>query len=118
MATEVETLLPNNPLLKQGDQDHEDRCQGDIEGASEPIMKEQSLKLSKEENDSQAKVNLNQEEHPGESEDQEKADKKEFTAAPPPKVNPWTKKMNSSVNGQTQHGVYKSLYDMNIDYGM
>lgn len=114
MATEVETLLPNNALLKQDEQ--EKRCQGDADGASEPVMKEQSV----EENDSQPKENLSRE-YPAESEEREKADKKEFTAAPPPKVNPWTKKMDtvSSVNGQTQHGVYTiSLYYMNIHNGM
>ncbi|TKS83134.1 hypothetical protein D9C73_017244 [Collichthys lucidus] len=35
--------------------------------------------------------------------------RKEFTEAPPPKVNPWTRKMNAvtvvSVNGQAHHGV-------------
>lgn len=120
MATEVETPLPNNPLLKQEDQEHEERSQSDIDGDSELVVEEKSVKLAKEENDSQAKVNLNQEEHPAEIEEQEKAEKTELTAAPPPKVNPWTKKMNtvSSVNGQPQHGVYKPLYYMNIDYGM
>lgn len=40
-------------------------------------------------------------------------DRKEFAEAPPPKVNPWTRKMNAvtvvSVNGQTHHGSYTPL---------
>lgn len=92
MATEVETLLSRNPLLQQEEQD---RCQADKDGGF--LVKEQSLKRAKDESNSQAK------ESPDSAEDD--ALKKEFTEAPPPKVNPWTKKM-SGVNGQTQHGQY------------
>lgn len=91
MATEVETLLPNNSLLKPEEG-------GEGGGFA---LKEQSLKRAKDESNSQAKENLNQE-----SEDD--ACKKEFTEAPPPKVNPWTKKM-SGVNGQALHGVYERV---------
>lgn len=90
MATEVETLLPNNPLLKPEEG-------GEGGGFA---LKEQSLKRAKDESNSQAKENLNQE-------SEEDACKKEFTEAPPPKVNPWTKKM-SGVNGQTLHGLYQT----------
>ncbi len=92
MATEVETLLPRNPLLQQEEQD---RCQADNDGGF-PV-KEQSLKRAKDESNNQVK------ESPDSAEDD--ASKKEFTEAPPPKVNPWTKKM-SGVNGQTPHGQY------------
>lgn len=104
MATEVETLLPSNPLLKQDEQENEKICQADTKEASELVTEEQRLKRANE-NNSEANESLN-EECPAESGEQEKADKKEFIVAPPPKVNPWTKKMNtvSNVNGQTQHG--------------
>lgn len=90
MATEVETLLPNNPLLKPEEG-------GEGGGFA---LKEQSLKRAKDESNSQAKESLNQE-------SEEDACKKEFTEAPPPKVNPWTKKM-SGVNGQALHGLYQT----------
>ncbi|KAG1930794.1 la-related protein 1-like [Pimephales promelas] len=89
MATEVETLLPSNSLLKPEELEHQAGEDGGFVG------KEQSLKRAKDESNSQAKENLEQE-----SEDD--ACKTEFTEAPPPKVNPWTKKM-SGVNGQALH---------------
>lgn len=95
MATEVETLLPNNSLLKPEELEHQAGGDGGFVG------KEQSLKRAKDESNSQAKENLEQE-----SEDD--ACKTEFTEAPPPKVNPWTKKM-SGVNGQALHGLYQCV---------
>lgn len=94
MATEVETLLPNNPLLKQ---DEQEECQAEKD--EEFLVTEQSLKRVKDESNSQAKESLD-------APTEEDASKKEFTEAPPPKVNPWTKKM-SGVNGQTLHGQYR-----------
>lgn len=40
-------------------------------------------------------------------------EKKEFREAPPPKVNPWTKKLNSvTVNGQTAPGKRPQLFPL------
>lgn len=95
MATEVETLLPRNPLLQQ---EEHDRCQADKDGGF-PV---ESQRLKRAEGESNSQAN----ESPDSAEDD--ASKKEFTEAPPPKVNPWTKTM-SGVNGQTQHGQYHRL---------
>ncbi|KAJ8348006.1 hypothetical protein SKAU_G00265950 [Synaphobranchus kaupii] len=135
MATQVETLLPNNPLLKQEDHGHASNMQQGEEclekgakgtsaadegskvkgGESEQgvfATKEQSKKQAKDESNNQEKMNLDQEETnlkdaDGQMEEDLKCNKKEFAEAPPPKVNPWTKKINAvtvvSVNGQTHH---------------
>lgn len=91
MATQVETLLHNTntttptPLLQD-----EDLQPPAGHGALTP---EPSSEQAGEENSLQENENENVEE------------KKEFREAPPPKVNPWTKKLNSvTVNGQTAAG--------------
>ncbi|KAK7925722.1 hypothetical protein WMY93_008032 [Mugilogobius chulae] len=100
MATQVETLLPGNPLSKPEDRgamirgellDEADR------GSRDPEQRPASASNPKSDSDNDNKP----------SEEGVKG-KKEFTEAPPPKVNPWTKKMNAvtvvSVNGQAPHG--------------
>lgn len=138
MATQVEALLPNNPLLKQEEHGHAGKMQQGDEclekgakatsaadegskvkaGESEQgvfAVKEQSKKQAKDESNNQEKINLDKEatnlkDADGQMDEDLKCNKKEFAEAPPPKVNPWTKKMNAvtvvSVNGQTHHGVY------------
>ena len=140
MATQVETLLPNNPLVKQEEHGHAskmihgDDCldtgakqtgvvdessnaKGDCPEQGGFVKKEQSSKQAKEESNNQEKDNLDQgafdnKHTAGDSDDDAKCNRKEFTEAPPPKVNPWTKKMNAvtvvSVNGQAHHGLYSS----------
>ncbi|KAG9351932.1 hypothetical protein JZ751_023183, partial [Albula glossodonta] len=137
MATQVETLLPNNPLLKQEEHGHASKMKQGEEclekgakqtstadeeskvkgGDSEQgvfVMKEQSKKQVKDESNNQEKENLDKEathlkDTDGLTEEDMKCNKKEFAEAPPPKVNPWTKKMNAvtvvSVNGQAHHAV-------------
>lgn len=134
MATQVETRLPGNPLAKveehgkvvHGEPEEEEGGRGDGarrqtgvggQGSSSsgggclgqggtPVT-ESSKQASEEDRggcDSDDKL------------DEESArgcNRKEFTEAPPPKVNPWTRKMNAvtvvSVNGQTHHGLYTSI---------
>lgn len=87
MATQVETLLHTTtptptPLLQD-----EDLQPAAGHGALTP---EPSSEQAGEENSLQENV---------------EEEKKEFREAPPPKVNPWTKKLNSvTVNGQTAAG--------------
>lgn len=128
MATQVETLLPGNPLAKaeehgkaiHGEPEEEEGGQGD--GAKRqtgvddqgscspgqggtPVTEKQTSKQATEESkggcDSDDKQN---------EESVKSCNRKEFTEAPPPKVNPWTRKMNAvtvvSVNGQAHHGLY------------
>lgn len=135
MATQVETLLPNNPLIKQEEHGHaskmihgedclekgakqtgvtEEGCNVKEDNSEQGgiATKEQSSKQAKEESNNQEKDNLDQEASNNKhtTEDGGKCSKKEFAEAPPPKVNPWTKKMNAvtvvSVNGQAHHGLY------------
>uniref|UniRef100_A0A6Q2XPB4 HTH La-type RNA-binding domain-containing protein n=1 Tax=Esox lucius TaxID=8010 RepID=A0A6Q2XPB4_ESOLU len=129
MATQVETLLPNNPLLKQEEHghattmiEHGEDClekgakqtgvadegnnmKADNSEQGGIAAKEQNSKQAKEESNNQEKETLDQEKHATlQTEDGVKCNKKEFAEAPPPKVNPWTKKMNAvtviSMNGQ------------------
>lgn len=130
MATQVETLLPGNPLSKaeehgkviRGEPEEEEGGRGDgakrqtgvadqgsSSGGSSPgqggtpgSTEEQTSKQATEESkggDSDEKQN-----------EEGVKGRKEFTEAPPPKVNPWTRKMNAvtvvSVNGQAHHGSY------------
>lgn len=128
MATQVETLLPGNPLAKaeergkviHGEPEEEEGGQGDgakrqmgvdDESSSSPGQggtpgtEKQTSKQATEEGkggcDSDDKQN---------EEGVKSCNRKEFTEAPPPKVNPWTRKMNAvtvvSVNGQAHHGLY------------
>jgi len=134
MATQVEALLPSNPLVTQEEHGHasemlhDEVCseqgakQASVDDAvssssskadnPEPEIanKEQTSTQAKEESNSQVKDNnIDQMVSTNQTEDTVKGNPKEFTEAPPPKVNPWTKKMNAvtvvSVNGQA-HGLY------------
>lgn len=82
MATQVETLLhTTTPLL------HEEDLQ--LPTGHGALSPEPSSKQAGEESSLQENVE----------------EKKEFREAPPPKVNPWTRKLNSvTVNGQTAPG--------------
>lgn len=134
MATQVETLLPGNPLAKaeehgkviHGEPEEEegggddatkrqtgvaDQESGSDSSSSSPGQggtlgtekqrSQQANEESKEDCDSQD--NQNEEGIIG-------CNKKDFTEAPPPKVNPWTRKMNAvtvvNVNGQAHNGLY------------
>lgn len=139
MATQVETLLPNTPLIKPEENGHASKmiqhgedcaekgvkqtCVSDEGNVSNMktnnseqggiATKELRSKQAKEESNNQEKDILDQEKHTtGQTEDCVKCNKKEFAEAPPPKVNPWTKKMNAvtvvNVNGQAHHGLYSS----------
>lgn len=132
MATQVEALLSGNPLAKAeehgkvirgepeeeiGQDDGAKPQTGDTERSSSPGQGgthgtlEQTSKEATEEGqegcDSDDKQN----------EDGVKG-KKEFTEAPPPKVNPWTRKMNAvtvvSVNGQAHHGLYIIIFCLSV----
>lgn len=86
MATQVETLLPNNALLHPEDPDNS----ASVEQAGPEADTE--LDPSTEESTLQEKENL---------EAKPDGKKKELKEAPPPRVNPWTKKLNAvSMNGQ------------------
>lgn len=140
MATQVETRLPGNPLAKveehgkvvHGEPEEEEGGRGDGarrqtgvggQGSSSsssssssgggclgqggtPVT--ESSKQASEEGrggcDSDDKLD---------EESARSCNRKDFTEAPPPKVNPWTRKMNAvtvvSVNGQTHHGLYTSI---------
>lgn len=130
MATQVETLLPGNPLAKAEEhgkvirgEPEEEGGRGDgakrqtgvaDQGSSSsgsggsspgqggtPGAEEQTPEKGKEGCDSDDKQN-----------EEGVKGRKEFPEAPPPKVNPWTRKMNAvtvvSVNGQAHHGSYPS----------
>lgn len=124
MATQVEALLPGNPLAKpeehgkviRGGLEEEEGGRGEGakrqaavaeqgssstgQGGTPGTEQQQTSKASKVGSDNDDKQN----------EEAVKSGRKEFTEAPPPKVNPWTKKMNAvtvvSVNGQAHHGQY------------
>ncbi|XP_068587790.1 la-related protein 1 [Cebidichthys violaceus] len=124
MATQVEALLPGNPLLatehgevmpeedarsgedSRGDDGAKTRQTGVAEpgsGGSSPGRQGGTTAEDAEERTS----NEATEEEDKQNEDGVKG-RKEFTEAPPPKVNPWTRKMNAvvtvvSVNGQAHH---------------
>ncbi|CAL8399176.1 unnamed protein product [Boreogadus saida] len=128
MATQVEALLPNNPLVKQeehghaGNMLHDEVCSEagakrrstDVAGSrsrtddpeQDTADNEETPKQGTEESHSQGKDSLTSDQmvFNNLTEDSSKGNPKEFTEAPPPKVNPWTKKMNAvtvvNVNGQ------------------
>lgn len=132
MATQVEALLPGNPLAKaeehgkviHGEPDEEEGGRGDGakrqtgvaeqgsssgsspgQGGTPDTAEEQTPKQATEE----GKEGCDNDDKQNE-EGVKGSSKKEFTEAPPPKVNPWTRKMNAvtvvSVNGQAHHGLY------------
>lgn len=115
MATQVETLLPGNPLAKAEGHGKVMRSEPEKEATKRPAAAvigdsspgqggttgagEQTSRQATE----QSKGGGDSEEQAGEDGGKE-SDKKEFTEAPPPKVNPWTRKVTAvtvvSVNGQ------------------
>lgn len=140
MATQVETRLPGNPLAKaeehgkvihavpdveEGGRDGGARLQTGVgdQGSSSSLgvgqggnpVTETSERTSvgeRSDRDSDDKPN---------EESAKSGDRKEFAEAPPPKVNPWTRKMNAvtvvSVNGQTHHGLYTPFPSVRADFG-
>lgn len=126
MATQVETLLPGNPLAKA--EEHGKVIRGgepeEEEGGDDGAKRQTGVAAA--EQGSSGGSSPGQGGTPGteeatedskggcDSEDKQDGVKsrKEFTEAPPPKVNPWTRKMNAvtvvSVNGQAHHGLYPS----------
>ncbi len=137
MATQVETLLPGNPLAKaeehgkviRGVPEEEEGGRGDGDKRQTGVADQKSSSSSSgsggsspgkggtpgsEEQTSKEAT----EERKGGCDSEDKQDeeavkscnRREFTDAPPPKVNPWTRKMNAvtvvSVNGQAHHGLY------------
>ena len=136
MATQVETLLPGNPLAKaeehgkviRGEPEEQEGSRGDgakrqtgvadqgsSSGGSSPGQggtPGTEERTSKEATDG-SKGGSDGEDKPNE-EGVKGCNRKEFTEAPPPKVNPWTRKMNAvtvvSVNGQAHHGSYPPLH--------
>lgn len=137
MATQVEPLLPGNPLAKaeehgkviRGEPEEEDG--GRVDGAKRqtgvaekgnssggggcssspgqggtPGGEEQTSKPATEE----SKTGCDSEDKQNEEGVKTSSSRKEFADAPPPKVNPWTRKMNAvtvvSVNGQAHHGLF------------
>uniref|UniRef100_A0AAV2JEL6 Uncharacterized protein n=1 Tax=Knipowitschia caucasica TaxID=637954 RepID=A0AAV2JEL6_KNICA len=94
MATQVETLLPGTPLSKP--EDCSAMARGELEG---PTDTKGGTRPDSNPQPASPKGDCDNNKP---SDDSAKG-RKEFTAAPPPKVNPWTKKMNPvtvvSVNG-------------------
>lgn len=137
MATQVEPLLPGNPLAtaeEHGTVIHGEPEEGEggrVDGAKRqsgvaekgssgggggpvqggtPGAEEQSSTPAAEE----SRGGCDSEEPPNEEGVKTGGSRKEFTEAPPPKVNPWTRKMNAvtvvSVNGQAHHGWYLLVF--------
>lgn len=133
MATQVETLLPGNPLAKA--EEHGKVIHGEPEeeeGGGDDATKRQTGVADQESNsdsssspgqggtlgtDMQSSQQANEESKEDcDSQDNQNEEgikgcnKKDFTEAPPPKVNPWTRKMNAvtvvNVNGQAHNGLY------------
>lgn len=137
MATQVETRLPGNPLAKveehgkviHAEPDEEEG--GRHDGARQQTGVGDQGSSSSGGSNNNSSLGVGQEGTPvtetseqasaeeragGDSDDKpneessKSCDKKDFAEAPPPKVNPWTRKMNAvtvvSVNGQTHHGLY------------
>ena len=134
MATQVEALLPGNPLAQaeehgkvaRGEPEEDEGGRGDgakrqtgvdDQGSSSGGGPDQGGSPGAEEQTSKRAT----EEDKGDCDSEDKqteegvtGSRKEFTEAPPPKVNPWTRKMNAvtvvSVNGQAHHGAYPPLH--------
>lgn len=136
MATQVETLLPGNPLAKaeehgkviHGEPEEEEGGRhdatkrqtgvGDQESGSDSSSSGSSPgqggtlgteKRSSHRASEESKEDCDSQDSPNE-EGFKGCNKKDFTEAPPPKVNPWTRKMNAvtvvNVNGQAHNGSY------------
>lgn len=129
MATQVEALLPGNPLAEhgktiRGDPEEDEGGRGDgakrqtgvaeqgsCSGGSSPGQGGTSEEQTSKEETEESKGGCDSEDKQNE---EGVKGRKEFTEAPPPKVNPWTRKMNAvtvvSVNGQAHHGWYTLPY--------
>lgn len=128
MATQVETRLPGNPLAKaeehgkvvHAEPDEEEGGQDD--GARQQTGSNSSLGVGQGGNPvtETERAGGDSDDKPNE-ESTKSCDKKEFADAPPPKVNPWTRKMNAvtvvSVNGQAHHGMYTPFSLLRVDFG-
>lgn len=125
MATQVEALLPGNPLAKA--EDHGKVIRDEPVGEEEEEEEEQrgvadssaglggttggGEQTSRQAAEPQEDVDgCDSGDKPSEEGVKDGGVRKEFTEAPPPKVNPWTRKMNTvtvvSVNGQAHTGMY------------
>lgn len=115
MATQVEALLPGNPLAKAAEEHgklgvkpHEEPEGGRGEEGPERSGGSPGQGGTAGERTSEPGIDGGDSDKP--AEEGGKGGGKEFTEAPPPKVNPWTKKMNAvtvvSVNGQAPTGLY------------
>lgn len=147
MATQVETRLPGNPLAKveehgkviHAEPDEEEGGRDD--GARQQTGVGDQGSSSSSSSGSNSSLGVGQEGTPvtetserasveeragGDSDDKpneestKSCDRKEFAEAPPPKVNPWTRKMNAvtvvSVNGQTHHGSYTPFPSLRVNF--
>ncbi|MEQ2200283.1 hypothetical protein XENOCAPTIV_026699, partial [Xenoophorus captivus] len=142
----VEALLPGNPLAKA--EEHDKIICGEPVGEEEEEEEEQQHQQQRAKRqrglaDSSAGLGgttgveeqtqaaeLQQDEDGCDSGDKPSEEgvkgsggKKEFTEAPPPKVNPWTRKMNAvtvvSVNGEAHTGMYPPntvLYCLSLSF--
>lgn len=142
MATQVEALLPGNPLAQakehgkviRGEPKEEASGRGDgakrqtgvadqgssssssggggDDGSSNPVHggTNGTEELTSQRTTDESKSGFDSEDKQNEEGGKGVGSRKEFTEAPPPKVNPWTRKMNAvtvvSVNGQAHHGLY------------
>lgn len=130
MATQVETLLPGNPLAKaeghgkvirsEPEKKEGGRCDGTKRQAAvtdcSPGQGGTTTTTGGGAGEQTSKQAVEQSKGGGDSDEQtsdeggKESDKKEFTEAPPPKVNPWTRKVTAvtvvSVNGQAALGTY------------
>lgn len=135
MATQVETLLPGNPLAKaeehgkviHGEPEEEEGGGDDATKRQTGVTDQESSSdssssspgqggtLGTEKRESSQQANEEGKEDCDSQDNQSEegikgCNKKDFTEAPPPKVNPWTRKMNAvtvvNVNGQAHHGLY------------
>lgn len=130
MATQVETRLPGNPLAKAEEHGKVIHAEPDEEEGGRDDGARQQTRVGGQGNsnsslgvgqggspvtETSGRVSV-EERASGDSDDKpneestKNCDRKEFAEAPPPKVNPWTRKMNAvtvvSVNGQAHHGLY------------
>lgn len=128
MATQVEALLPSNPLAKAEEHGKVIRVEPEDEGGEgrggDGAKRQTGVADQSSSNSSELGGTAGTESSDGSKEDSDSGDKqheecvkgskKEFTEAPPPKVNPWTRKMNAvtvvSVNGQAHHGLYTLVF--------
>lgn len=132
MATQVETRLPGNPLAKAEEHGKVIHAEPDEEEGGREDGASQQMDIGGQgTSSSSSSLGVGQggttvtetsgrvrveERAVGDSDDKpneentKSCDRKEFAEAPPPKVNPWTRKMSAvtvvSVNGEAHHGLY------------